>query len=113
MKIYVQNLNDFTGGYIVGRFSPCLPVDTIKEVGFKKYKAGDSNPSHVHYKSIEYTIINKGIGVFIINNNDFIHVADGDIITIFPGTYASFKAITDCSVTILRTESNPDDKYLL
>jgi hypothetical protein len=57
MKKY--NLQNFSKGWFIGNFEPSLFSTDQFEVAVKFYKKGDSETSHHHKISTEYTIVNQ------------------------------------------------------
>ena len=58
MKKY--NLNDMTGGWVAGDFSPTIIETKDFEVSVKHYKKGEYQEKHVHKKADELSIIVQG-----------------------------------------------------
>ena len=102
-----HNLNDFINGWFIGNFKPTLLKTTNFEVGIKRYKVGDSESTHHHKISTEYTIIVEGE----VEMNGTKYVKD-DIITIQPNEYTNFKCITDVVTVVVKTPSVNNDKYI-
>jgi mannose-6-phosphate isomerase-like protein (cupin superfamily) len=105
-KIY--NLKDFTGGWFVGDFDPSLMHTMDAEVAIKRYKAGDSEPAHVHKVADELTVVVSG--KIAINGKIFF---ENDIIRIPAGQSAAFQAVTDAVTCVVKSPSVKGDKYVV
>jgi hypothetical protein len=102
----LKNLDTFTRGWIVGKFSNNL-FEKDYELGFKYYKKGDCETSHAHLLSEEVTIILLGD----VKMNDNIY-SKGDIVIQEKGEFTNFEALSDLVITaIYRPDgSYPNDK---
>lgn len=104
----INNLNFFHKGWFIGDFDPSLSKTKDFEVGVKFYKSGDSEQSHYHKVSTEYTIVTDGV----IKMNDRVFVKN-DIITIYPNEVVKFDCIEDATTVVIKTPHTPNDKYLI
>lgn len=104
----MTKISDYFKGWLVGDFSPCLVNNKDIEIGIKEYKAGDSETSHYHKISTEYTIVLSG-SVTMLEKE----YGKGDIITIFPNVHNKFISITDSILLVIKTPSVPKDKYII
>ena len=95
MKIF--NLEDMTGGWFVGDFSPSVVKTKRCEVALKEYKAGDKENRHHHKEAIEVTLIARG--TVEMNGN-------------IKGESTDFKSITDSITVVFKSPSVTGDKYL-
>jgi len=102
----VHDIKNFTKGWFIGNFNPSLMATNDFEVALKKYKAGDYENSHVHKIAVEYTLIVSGSVLM----NDIEYHTDS-IITINPGEYTDFKALTDVVSVVIKTPCVKGDKY--
>ena len=101
------NLNDFIKGWFIGNFEPSLFKTNDFEVAIKRYKAGESEQSHFHKISTEYTIIVEGE----VEMNGIKYYKD-DIIVINPNISTDFKVLTDSITFVIKTPCVKDDKYI-
>ena len=105
MKIFM--LEDMTGGWFVGDFSPSVVKTKECEVALKEYKAGDKENRHHHKEAIEVTLIARG--TVEMNGNI---LEEGSIIQLDKGESTDFKSITDSITVVFKSPSLPNDKYL-
>lgn len=81
-------LSEMKGGWFAGDFEPsCLRTRDF-EAGVKRYRAGDSEPAHVHRRLTEITVLVSGRAE--INGEA---LAPGDIFLAEPGDEFSFRAL--------------------
>jgi quercetin dioxygenase-like cupin family protein len=105
MKHY--RLENFKRGWFVGDFSPTIIKTQDVEVAVQRFKSGDQEAEHRHNVATELTLILTGrveLGG--------VEYSDGDIVEIFPGEYASFKALEDTVTVVVKYPGAPNDKYL-
>lgn len=105
MKIF--KLEDMTGGWFVGDFSPSVVKTKECEVALKEYKAGDKENRHHHKEAIEVTLIARG--TVEMNGNI---LEEGSIIQLDKGESTDFKSITDSITVVFKSPSVTNDKYL-
>lgn len=103
----MPKINDFTGGWFIGNFSPTLFNTTEFEVAYKEYHKGQKEPRHFHKIATEYTLIITG--EVIMNKHKYI---EGDIVVIHPGESTDFNALTDVKTMVIKHPSVPNDKFL-
>lgn len=103
----INNLDDFHKGWFVGNFNPSLFSNDNFEVSVKYFKAGDLEPSHKQLVATEITVVVSGK----IRMRDLI-LNEGQMVTIPPGEFADFEALTECSLVCLKYPSIPNDKVL-
>lgn len=101
------NLKKFIKGWFIGNFEPTLFPSKDFEVAIKRYKKGDSEESHTHMISTEYTIIVTGEVLM----NDQVY-EENDIIVIPPSEYTNFHCLTDVVTCVVKTPSSKNDKYV-
>jgi len=99
-------LENYTGGWIVGDFVPNIIQTTDIEIGIKTYSKGFTDKPHYHKKTTEYTIILKGKAEIC-----GIEINEGTIVRIDPLEVANFKALTDLITLVIKTPSLPKDKF--
>ena len=103
-----HRIENFSKGWVVGNFSPSLHLNSNFEVGFKTFKAGDTEQAHYQIVATEITIVTSG--TIRIGNTTF---ETGDIIVIHPSEVAGFESITDSSLVCIKFPSVPSDKVLV
>ncbi len=102
-----MNVDEFVRGWLVGDFDKSIIRSKDIEVGIKNYKQGDSEQKHLHKIITEYTIV--VYGEIVMND---ITYKTGDIVTIEPGVWCDFRALTDSSTLVIKTPSITNDKYV-
>lgn len=105
MEIY--KLENMTGGWFIGDFTPVVIPSKDVEVAIKNYKQGDCESKHHHRIATELTVIAVGKA----RMNEFILNA-GDVMVIKPGESTDFEALEDCSTTVVKFPSVAGDKYV-
>lgn len=100
------NINEMTGGWIIGNFEPSLLKTNDMEVAIKKYSAGDYDEYHYHKVATEYTVIVDGE---VVMNN--VKYQKDDILIIEPGEKTDFKALTDVITVVIKVPGVNNDKY--
>ena len=106
MKTY--RLENFTKGWIVGDFEPSIIKTKDFEFMVRYYKAGDTEPNHVHKIADEVTVIISG--KFKMNGKE---LSAGDVVHLLPGTSVDFECIEDGANAVIKTPSVMGDKYVL
>lgn len=105
MKIF--KLSDMVGQWFVGNFQPSAHLAEF-EVCYKTHKAGEYWQAHYHRLATEINLLVKG--KMTING---IEINSGEIFVIEP-YYVSFpEFLEDCELVIVKTVSDPKDKYLI
>jgi anti-sigma factor ChrR (cupin superfamily) len=105
----INNLKNYTKGWLVGNFSPSIVQTDQIEVAIKKYKKGDKEKSHKHIIATEYTIIVSGI----VSMNGVTYKS-GDVILVKPGEFTDFECLSSRTTTVvIKTPSVANDKFLL
>lgn len=102
-----SELKNFFKGWFIGNFEPTLDNTDGFEIAVKRYKKGDSEESHTHKISTEYTIIVSGE----VKMNDYYYGED-DIIVIEPGEYTDFECLSDVVTCVVKIPCTKDDKYI-
>lgn len=103
----LENIDNFTKGWLIGDFSPSLFNSKDIEIAVKYYKSGDIEQSHVHKIVTEYTAILTGI---VIMNGTVYHPKE--IIKINPNESTDFECLQDAITLVIKTPSITSDKYL-
>lgn len=103
----INDLKEFTKGWIVGNFNPTLLNTDNFEVAIKRYKSGDYEEKHHHKIATEITVIVEGE----VEMNSVKYSKD-DIITINPNESTDFKCVTDVITVVIKTPSVNNDKYI-
>ena len=101
------DIKSYVGGWVVGNFEPSIFRNSDIEVGIKFFKKGDREVSHAQNIATELTIISRGR---VRIGNSFL--SEGEILVIHPGEFADFEALTDGSLTCIKSPSLPTDKIL-
>ena len=101
------NLTNFIKGWFCGSFYPTIFDTKEYEVGIKRYKAGDYEPSHFHLLADEITIII--LGEVEMNG---VKYSENDIILIEKGMATDFKCLTDVVTCVVKSGSFAGDKYI-
>ena len=99
-------LQDMSGGWFVGNFSPTCHQLEECEVACKYYKTGDADGAHIHKIATEVTVIASGH--VTING---IHYTSGDVIVLEPGDPSEFHVLQDTITVVVKTPSVTGDKY--
>jgi mannose-6-phosphate isomerase-like protein (cupin superfamily) len=103
----LNNLKEFTKGWVIGNFEPSLFNTNDFEIAIKTYKVGDYEPSHHHKISTEFTVIVEG--EVLMNGTEY---KKNDIITIKPNESTDFKCLTEVTTVVVKIPSSKDDKYI-
>lgn len=101
-------LAEMLNGWFVGNFTPTALSTSVVEVGVKTYRAGDSDPPHVHRIATELTLVISGE----VDMNGR-RLVEGDIASLAPGEPSAFTAITDAMVVAVKMPSVAGDKHLI
>lgn len=104
----LSHLRDMIRGWFIGDFTPAALRSTIFEVAVQHRAAGSIEPAHVHRAATEITVLVSGRARMA-----GIDLEPGHILTLSPGTPASFEAVTDTISVVVKTPSSPGDKYPL
>lgn len=108
----INRLDKFTNkcnGWITGKFPNALE-QTDFEVGIKDYTPGANNSRHWHSLSKEINVVLSGMCSFIFDDR-IIDANEGDIITIEQNEPCAFEALTTTRLLVIKTVSDPKDKY--
>ncbi len=103
----ISNLNDMTMGWFIGNFSPSVYSNSTFEVGVKRFKKGDTEPSHHQISAIEWTCVISGtvrIGNHILSENDIVEIS--------PMESADFEALQDSTLVVVKSPSIASDKVV-
>ncbi len=106
MKIH--NLNEFQGGWFVGRFVPTLNAIDGAEVAIKRYPRGFIDEKHLHKVADEITVVVSGCVMI----NERLYYPD-DVIVIEKGESAEFMAVSDAVTCVVKVPCVKGDKYLV
>ena len=100
-------LEQFTRGFFIGNFDPCIFKTKQFEVGFKHHRKDEDYPAHYQQIATEYNLLVHGrmaIGEEIFN--------DGDLFVIPPGEVVKPIFISDCQVVCIKVPSLPGDRVV-
>lgn len=98
-------IEDFVKGWFVGNFEPSLLRRNF-EVGFHQHHAGEFHQDHFHKLSTEINLVVEGN--IKINGQVF---GPGEIFVLEPYEISQCEYLTDVKLVVVRSQSNPDDKY--
>lgn len=101
------NLDNFTGGWFIGNFSPSLHASLDFEIGVKFFFKGSTELEHYQVKATEFSCVVSGkcrIGDTILGPRD--------ILRIDPQESADFVALEDTVIVVVKYPSIPQDKIL-
>ena len=101
-----MNIDDFIGGWLVGRFKPSLVSTSEIEVGIKRIPRGTKGDGHYHKQGDEHTIILTGKAM----DSGCVY-ADGGIITIRAGEKNHTEFLEDSLIVCIKEGSGVHDKY--
>jgi hypothetical protein len=104
--VNIFKLEEMKGGWFVGDFSPVAHRTAAAEVACKNYKAGASEPRHVHKIATELTLLVSGK----VQMNGRV-ILPGEIVLLAPGESADFTALQDSITVVVKTPSVHGDKY--
>jgi len=97
---------EFTNGWVVGDFTPCLFNSKDNDIGVLYPKKGDESDGHFHKKHIEYNIILSGSALV----NDRV-LYKKDIFTYEPFDKSIVKFLADTILLVIKSPSTKNDKY--
>ncbi|RFA22635.1 hypothetical protein B7R25_03205 [Subtercola boreus] len=103
-----SRLEDMTGGWFVGGFTPTALSTQNAEVAVKSYTAGTYEAKHLHRVATEVTLVLSGR--VRMAGAEF---GAGDIIVLEPGEATDFEALTDAVNVVVKTPGALGDKYLV
>lgn len=103
MKFY--RLDQMTGGWFAGNFTPAAFATKDFEVAVKRYRAGDREPRHEHRFATEITVVVEGT-VRMAGRT----LNAGEIVVLAPGEVTDFFALVDCITVCVKSPSVPSDK---
>lgn len=104
MKKY--KVKDFTRGWLIGDFEPCIMRTKDFEVGILLHKKGEDWPKHYHKIADEHNVLISG--KMEINGT---HFEAGDIFTIEKGEVSKPTFHEDCMILVIKVPSVIGDKY--
>jgi len=95
-------------GWFVGNFTPTSFSTPYFEVCYKFHKKDEFWDKHYHEKSTEINLLVSGS--MMINETI---IKEGQIFVIEPHFVADPTFLTDCSLVVIKTPSNPNDKIVI
>ena len=107
MVITFSRISDFPGGCFAGNFSPSLLPSREFEVGLKRFTKGQVEAEHFQEIATEITLVVEGTCLLAGRQ-----LSDGDIAVIPPGISASFVALSDITLVVVKSPSIPSDKII-
>jgi len=103
-----MKIEDFTRGWIVGDFQPCLVQTEDVEVGILSMNAGDKGDGHWHKRHKEFNIILSG-SARSKSKNEFYF--EGDICVYEPFEKSDIEFFEDTKLLVIKSPATKDDKY--
>lgn len=104
-EIQRRRLDDFPGGWLVGAFQPSIISSDEIEVGLKNFSRGAVEAEHYQSVATEVTVVISGS--CRIGAGEYVA---GDIIVIPPHISASFEALEETLLLVVKSPSLPGDK---
>lgn len=105
----LDNINNFTAGWLVGNFTPALIHTKDIELGVKHITKGEEIERHYQKVSTEYNYIAQGS--MIVNGHA---LSTGDIFIYEPGEITEITVLEDSIVVVWKTPSlGYDDKVVV
>lgn len=101
----VTNITDYHRGWFVGNFDPTVFKTEQFEVGILTHKKDEEWPCHYH---TGYEINYLVSGTILMHGQT---LRAGDVFVLEPYEVADPKFLDDCTVVVVKTPSNPNDKY--
>ncbi len=111
-------LRDYHRGWITGFFKDSIYEDDF-EVAIQRYAKGQRHDKHYHKIATEINIITSGeccFEFYTLEDNkkkEIVIACQDDIIVIRPNEVCRFTATTDCCLTVIKTHSRENDKYVI
>lgn len=105
MEIF--DFNIMKGGWFVGNFAPTAHAASF-EVCYKQHKKGEKWDTHYHKEATEINLLISG--KMTING---LIIEPGQIFVIKPYYVSSPIFLEDCTLVIVKTVSNINDKYVV
>lgn len=106
MKIYKET--SMHRGWFIGNFEPSVLKTPEFEIGVLRHKKDEYWQAHYHKESVEYNYLIEGS--MIIQGQQ---LEPGDIFVLDKYEVADPIFVTDCTVVVVKTPSNPKDKYMV
>lgn len=104
----INNIDNFTAGWLVGNFEPALLHSKDVELGVKHLSANTPIERHYQKESTEYNYI--AVGSVIANGNQ---LNAGDIFIYTPGEITELNILTDTVIVVFKSPSlGYDDKVV-
>ena len=109
----INNIKNFTNGWMIGNFNPSLLKNEHFEFGYKKIiKETHIDDPHYHKIITEYNFILNG--KILIKGENFNHIFNsGDIFIIEPNEIYTWTILEDTDLFIIKTPSIINDKYFV
>lgn len=103
----IRKLSDMKGGWFVGNFDPAAFRSKDVEVAYQKHKRHENHQAHYHAKATEINLLVKGRMTMQGHL-----LKPGDIFIFEPYEVADPHFLEDCEIVVVKTPSEPSDKYL-
>lgn len=104
----ITKFNIMKDGWFIGNFKPTAYQTQQFEVCYKKHKKGEDWALHYHKVGTEINYLVEGR-----MRMHGIELIAGDIFTLYPYEIADPIFLEDCTVLIIKTPSNINDKYII
>tara|TARA_Y100000996_G_scaffold414187_2_gene404364 strand:- start:599 stop:919 length:321 start_codon:yes stop_codon:yes gene_type:complete len=104
--VKIHNIQEMTGGWIVGNFEPSLFKNPHVEVAHHMHKKGYVGQKHTHKIGIELSYIIRGE---LIASEQ--HLITGDIFIYYPNEISEVEFLQDTDLLVVKWPSVPNDKY--
>jgi quercetin dioxygenase-like cupin family protein len=104
----VTKFKDYKGGWFVGNFEPTSHKTEDFEVCYKTHLKGEKWDKHYHKLGTEINYLIEGR--MIIQGQELV---SGDVFVIYPYEIADPEFLEDCTLVIIKTPSDTNDKYVV
>jgi hypothetical protein len=99
----ILRINDMTGGWFVGNFTPSAYKTENFEVSYKKHHKGEFWDVHYHHTVTEINLLMKG--KILMQGKE---LNSGDIFVLYPYEIADPIFLEDCEIICVKTLSIND-----
>lgn len=103
-----DNIKNFKNGWFIGNFEPSLFKNENFEISVQFHEKGFVGVKHYHAKSTEFNLVLNG-KVIICGKE----LKKGDIFVFLPNEISESLFLEDTEILVVRTPSDPSDKYIL
>lgn len=103
-----DKLPNFKNGWLIGNFDPSLLKTKDFEIAIQTHRKGFIGQKHYHSRSTEYNVVVDG-KMNICGKE----IKAGDVFVFYPNEISESEFLEDTTLVIIRTPSDPTDKYLI